>query len=221
VADHLTDEEQLQQLKTWWKDNGTSLIIAVLVGFIAYFGFQGWQNHQQQQAEQASALYSELLETLTVDAQQSLSEEKKITANYLTEQLQNEYKTSQYAANASFLSAKTAVDDNKLDAAEKALLWVVENGNKPAVSLAELRLARIYLSQKKYDAVLAIVNAGEGSTFLSLHAELKGDVFAAQSKWSSAREAYQQAIDSLADSSSFRRSLLPIKVANLPAGDKM
>jgi predicted negative regulator of RcsB-dependent stress response len=220
VADHLTDDEQLQQLKNWWKDNGTSLIIAVLVGLIAYFGFQGWQNHQQQQAEQASALYSELLETLTVDAQQSLSEEKKTTANYLTEQLQNEYKSSQYAANASFLSAKTAVDDNKLDIAEKALLWVVENGNKPAKALAELRLARIYLAQKKYAAALVLVNTEVETTFLSLHAELKGDVFTAQGEWLSAREAYQQAIDSLGDSSSFRRSLLPIKLANLPAGEK-
>ena len=60
MAEHLSDEEQLQILKNWWKETGTTLVVAVLVGLIAYFGFQWWKNSQQQKAEQASALYSEL-----------------------------------------------------------------------------------------------------------------------------------------------------------------
>jgi predicted negative regulator of RcsB-dependent stress response len=220
VADHLTDEEQLQQLKNWWKDNGTSLIAAILIGLTAYFGFQWWQNDQRQKAEQASALYTELLQTVEVQAGESLSEEKRSTAQYLTQQLQDEYASSQYAINANFLAAKIAVENQNLDAAETALTWIIDKADKSTIALAELRLARVYIARKKYDEALALLDTEKAASFASLTAELKGDVLTAQKDWAKARTAYQEAIDTLGETSSFRRRLLPIKLANLPAGEK-
>jgi predicted negative regulator of RcsB-dependent stress response len=220
VADHLTDEEQLQTLKNWWKENGTSLIVSVLLGLTAYFGFQGWQNHQQQHSEQASVIYADFLEAFDATRESEASSEEKLsTVNFLAEQLQNDYASSLYAANASLYVAKLAVEDNDLAAAEKALQWVVDNGEGAMQSLASLRLARIFVSQEKYDAALALAVAKEGDTYLSLREEIKGDVYAAKEEWSQARLSYQAAIEALGSTTSFRSRLLPIKLDNLPTED--
>lgn len=221
MADHLTEEEQLEQLKKWWKENGASLLIAVLVGLIAYFGFQWWQNHQQQQAEEASTLYGELIELIQENPsnnQAALSDEKKSTANYIVEQLQTSYSSSQYAVNASLFAAKMAVEDGKLDAAEKSLEWAVKNSDDAMKGIASLRLARLYFAQEKYDAALDLVDNNDGA-LLSLNAELKGDILLAKNDVDGAKIAYQEAIDKIGETASFRRQLLPIKLANLASGE--
>jgi predicted negative regulator of RcsB-dependent stress response len=220
VADHLTDEEQLQQLKNWWKENGNSLIVAVLVGLIAYFGFQWWQNDQRQQAEQASVIYSELLDSIEITDGETLSEEKQATANYLIKQLQDDYSSSLYAINANFVSAKIAVDNGDLEAAIAPLSWIIVEADASAKALAEIRLARVYIAQENYDAALELLNTEKAASFLSLNAELKGDILVIKEAWDDARSSYQQALDALGESSSFRRRLIPIKLANLPVGEE-
>jgi len=221
VADHLTEEEQLEKLKNWWKENGASLAIAILVGLIAYFGHQWWQNSQQQQAEQASALYSELVEAIQANPvnNEPVSDEKKQTAHYITEQLQTNYSSSQYAVNASLFSAKIAVEDDNIDVAEKALQWAVNNSNDALKGVARLRLARLYFSQDKYDDALTLVDTKDVA-LISLNAELRGDILLAKNDIDGARVAYQEAIDNVGETASFRRQLLPIKLANLtPSGE--
>lgn len=219
MADHLTDEEQLQQLKNWWKENGTSLIAAILLGLIAYFGYQWWENYQRQQAEQASALYAELQESIEVKQGETLSDDKRTTANYLIKQLQDEYATTQYAINANFIAAKIAVDADDLAAAVTPLSWVIDNGDSSAKALAELRLARVYIALKQYDDALNQLTTEKADNYVSLVAELKGDAYMGLENWVAARTAYQEAIDSLGDTTSFRRRLLPIKLANVPMAE--
>ncbi|ODS22491.1 hypothetical protein AB835_13890 [Candidatus Endobugula sertula] len=220
MTDHLTDEEQLRVLKHWWKKNGSSLVTAVFIGVMAYIGFQWWQNYQQQQAEQASALYSELLKTIGVEHNNTLPDEKKNTARYLIKQLKDNYKSSQYATNASLFAAKMFVDAHDLKAAEQELLWATDHAREHLKPLIQLRLARVYVAQEKYPEALSIVDQKLVEQFGSLYAELKGDILAAQQDWENARVAYQQANGTLENTSSFRRNLLPIKLSNLPAGKK-
>jgi predicted negative regulator of RcsB-dependent stress response len=216
VADHLTEQEQLQQLTNWWKENGVSMAAAILVGLIAYFGFQWWQNNQQQQAVQASALYSDLLESIKADpvSGESVSEENKKTAYYIAEQLQTAYSDSLYAVNASLFAAKIAVEDGDIVSAEKALRWATDNSDGAIKGIAALRLARIYVAQEKFDDALILV--GNSSAALqSLNAELRGDILLAKNDISGAQAAYQEALDTVGETASFRRQLLPIKLANI------
>jgi len=216
VADHLTEQEQLQQLKNWWKENGVSMAAAILVGLIAYFGFQWWQNDQQQQAVQASVLYSDLLESIQAEpvSGESVSEENKKTAYYIAEQLQTAYSDSLYAVNASLFAAKIAVEDGDIVTAEKALRWATDNSDGAIKGIAALRLARIYVAQEKYDDALILV--GNSSAALqSLNAELRGDILLAKNDISGAQAAYQEALDTVGETASFRRQLLPIKLANI------
>lgn len=216
MADHLTEEEQLEQLKTWWKDNGFSLIAAVLVGLIAYFGFQWWQNHQQQQAEQASALYGQLVESIQANPANgnAVSEEDKKTAFYLAEQLRTDYSNSLYAVNASLFAAKIAVEENDLETAVSSLKWAVDNSRDAMQGIASLRLARLYLAKEQYDEALALVNT-DIESLQSMSAELRGDILLAKNDVKGAKAAYQEALDSVGETTSIRRQLLPIKIANL------
>ena len=38
MSSYLSEEEQVEALKKWWKDNGTSVIAGVVLGFGIIFG---------------------------------------------------------------------------------------------------------------------------------------------------------------------------------------
>ena len=103
--------------------------------------------------------------------------------------------------------------------AQKALQWAVDNSNDALQSVASLRLARLYFSQDKYDEALSLIDTKDDA-LQSLNAELRGDILLAKNDIDGARAAYQEAMDSVGETASFRRQLLPIKLANLaPSGE--
>mgnify|MGYP002004665342 FL=1 len=57
-----SDEEQLEVLKNWWKENGQSIVIAIALGFLGIFGFQAWNEKVKNTAENASAIYQQILD---------------------------------------------------------------------------------------------------------------------------------------------------------------
>ena len=44
MAELRSEEEQLDAIKRWWKSNGTSLIIGVVVAAAGVFAWKAWQN---------------------------------------------------------------------------------------------------------------------------------------------------------------------------------
>lgn len=221
MAQHLTDEEELQVLKNWWKENGRFLVIIVTLGLAAYVGWQWWQQYQQDYAEGAAAIYTELSETVSAANEEALTDEQQKTAQFLIEQLQNNYGRSLYAASASLLAGKLAVEKNDLPLAESELRKAWEQGDEGIKPLAGLRLARVYLAQEKLDEAMTIAAEEQAEAFASSYADLRGDIYLAQGDMQSARAAYQQALDTLPTSnSSFQRQLIEIKLADLAAGDQ-
>ncbi|MGH1438742.1 MAG: YfgM family protein [Cellvibrionaceae bacterium] len=226
MADHLSDEEQLQVLKNWWNENGRSLVLAVALGLGAYFGWQWWTQHQQNYAESAAQVYTELSETVAASNGEELTEEQHKTAQFLIEQLQSDYKDTLYAANASLLAGKLAVDKNDLTTAETELSKALDFSDKDIKIIASLRLAKVYLAQEKYDSALALVDESKdnGGAFTGAYAAARGDILSAKGETELARNAYQQALDALEGvsgrDSGLQRQLLEIKLSNLsPAGD--
>ena len=54
MADHITEEEQIEALKRWWDDNGKQTILAIVLTVGGYFGWQAWTQHVDEQAAAAS-----------------------------------------------------------------------------------------------------------------------------------------------------------------------
>lgn len=183
----LEEQEQLDELKTWWKMYG-NLVTGILVAVaLAVAGWQGWNWWQRQQSVKASAVYSSL--------QTAAMQRDAKRARELAGELIDKYSVTAYAGMGALLAAKIQVDAGDAQNARVQLAWAAENAKDPGLrDLARLRLATVMLDAKAYDDAMKQLAAEPGATFAPRFAELRGDVFAAQGKSAEARNAYDTAL---------------------------
>ncbi len=215
MAEMRTEEEQVAAIKSWWKENGKSLVLTVAVVLAGVFGWKAWQQKQANDAEAASIIYQNLVQAVAVSVQQGAADDVT-TANHLGQQLKNDYDSSEYAKLGSMLLARIAVDQKNYDAAMKELNWVLENEpSQEMTSVILMRKAQVYLAQGKPEEGLAELNKVSDEAFKAAALELSGDLQLAKGDKSAARKAYEQAL--LANSDSGSRQLLTIKLDDLAA----
>ena len=213
---HLSEEEQLESLKRWWKDNGKTIAIAVLIAVAGYFGVTGWQDHQREKAEKASAAYEQLLKLVNVEPGKTLSEADRATITHLASELKSSNTNSMYAHTAAFFLAKLAVEANKLDEAANELKWVLSAKPDAATAqLARLRLARVLMAQQAYDDALSQLTPDPAAAFLPEYDEARGDILKLQGNLDAARAAYEKALSATEPQQQERYMLLQMKVNDL------
>lgn len=213
---HLSEEEQLEVLKRWWKDYGKTVVIAVLVAVVAYFGYTTWQDQKRQKAEHASGVYEQLLKLAVPEQGKTLSDAEKATIRHLAGELKNSNSSSLYAHSAAFFLAKLAVEENKLDEAVTELKWVLSAKPEAATEqLARLRLARVLTAQSAYSDALAQLSPEPAAAFTSEYAEARGDVLKLQGDLDAARTAYEKALAATDPQQQERYMLLQMKVNDL------
>lgn len=201
-----SEEEQIEAIKKWWRENGPAVIIGVFVGFGALFGWQGWQNYQNTRAELASSIYSNII--VSLEAADSADNSASIEIS--VDELQQEYAGTPYAALASLAGAKAAVQRDDLVTAKSMLQWVAENADQPELAnIARLRLARLYIVEAEWDAAAGLLNRGYPESFSASVDELLGDLYAAQGNTAEARQAYDRALS--AEVPATNRELIQIK----------
>ena len=205
MSEYKTDEEKAEELKAWWKENGTSVVVGVALAIAALFGWDYWKKYQIESTEAASTLYNESqTATDTTAAAKSMLD------------LQSSYPGSPYATLASLESAKTYAEQGEYDSAADALRWVLDNSKEQELKdVASLRLARVLVAAGKHDEAMKMVESGLGTAFESLLEELKGDIYAAQNKPDDARKAYDRAI---LTNKSGSTDLIKMKLDNLGKG---
>ena len=213
---HLSEEEQLEVLKRWWKDYGKTVIIAVLVAVVGYFGYTTWQDQKRQKAEKASEVYEQLLKLTNAEPGKTLTDSDKATIAHLAGELKGGNSKSMYAHSAAFFLAKLAVEDNKLDVAVSELKWVLSAKPEAATEqLARLRLARVLTAQKVYADALAQLSPEPAAAFTSEYAEARGDILKLQGDLDAARTAYEKALAATDPQQQERYMLLQMKVDDL------
>jgi len=183
----LEEQEQLDELKTWWKMYG-NLVTGILVAVaLAVAGWQGWNWWQRQQSVQASAIFSSL--------QTAAAQKDAKRARELAGELIDKYSITAYAGMGALLAARAQVDAGDAKNARVQLAWAAENAKDPGMrELARLRLAAVMLDEKAYDEAMKQLAAEPMASFAPRFAELRGDVFAAQGKTTEARNAYDLAL---------------------------
>jgi predicted negative regulator of RcsB-dependent stress response len=213
VAEMRTEEEQVEAIKSWWKENGKSLVLTVVVVLTGVFGWKAWQQKQANDAEAASIIYQNLMQAVVVSVQQGAADDVT-TANHLGNQLKNDYSSSEYAKLASMLLARVAVNQENYDAAMQELDWVLANDpSKEMESISLMRKAQVYLAQGKLDEGLAEVGKVTDVAFKASALELAGDIQLSKGDKSAARKAYEQAL--VANKDTANRQLLSIKLDDL------
>jgi len=212
VSDHLTEEEQIENLKRLWKEYGSTVIVSVVVATGGYFGWNYWQDQQQLKAEKASDIY----EQLVMSANEQEGEQSRTTINHLTEQLKDIDKHSAYAIQAAFYAAQAAVIAGDLDTAKAQLNWAIDNSRSPALKeVARLRLARLLASEGNYDKALTLVANQPANGFAAEQAEVRGDILRQNGDRAAALTAYQSAIEKMNPEQQQRRVVLQMKIDDL------
>jgi predicted negative regulator of RcsB-dependent stress response len=191
VAELRSEEEQLEVVKRWWKENGTSLIAGAVLAAAGVFGWNAWQNYQEGKAEAASARYQQLI---NMTAGTTLEDDQLSEAQTLIDELTDDYGNTLYAELAQLLEARLAVEQGDLSTAKQALQDVASHSSRRYVqSVAWLRLARIEVAQGNPEAALALLDQPISDALAAQQANVRGDAFFAQNQPEQAREAWQTA----------------------------
>ncbi len=197
-----SDEEQIEALKNWWSENGTSLMVTIAVVLAVVFGYQTWQGRVKATGEEASNIYEEFRAAATSRMGQFTGSDHE-TARFLADSLINDHEDSVYARLASLEMAKLEVNKKNLEQAEQDLKWVVVHDAKGEFGiLARLRLARVMAARGEVEGALELLDGADTGPFKSSYEEAKGDFYLLLKQDSEARKAYQAALDALVEKDS-------------------
>ena len=194
-----TEEQQVEAIKRFWSEHGTSLIVGAVLGLAGLFGWQYYSDSQIAAKESASQSYQAALESL-VNEQNSQPIEAVINAD-----------ATGYANVAGLLAAKQAVDDGNLESAATYLKGVAGSAADESLKqVANVRLARVQLALQQYDNALTTIESVTDEAFTAQVDEVKGDIFSAQGNFDKARIAYSSALEK-----NINNRLLQMKLDNL------
>jgi predicted negative regulator of RcsB-dependent stress response len=204
VEDYLSDREQEEALRNWWRDNWRWILGGIALGVALLFGWFRWQDYRVDRGVEAAQQYAELKSAVDAnDAEKSAKELADLTS---------EHDKSAYAQQARLLVAKMHVEAAKYDEALVLLRAVAEkSADEELANLATLRAARVLIQQGKHDEVIASLKADDLGAFAAQAHEIRGDANLAKGDQSAARAEYAAALTA-ADDAQIDRNLLEMKL---------
>jgi len=187
VDDLLNEQEQWEQVKAWFRENGVWIAAGVLVAALGAGGWRFYQDHVEQRALAAVTQYEALM--------QAYDRDDSARAATLLADLERDHAGSPYVDQAHLAAARLAVESNDLPKAATLLRGVMESTRDPELGLvARLRLARVQLAQGKPDDALTTLRPVEpASAFAPAAAEIRGDALLAKADRQGALKAYREA----------------------------
>jgi predicted negative regulator of RcsB-dependent stress response len=209
MANHLDleEQEQLDQLKHFWKQYGTPITWVMIVVLALFASWNIYNYWQRTQALQAAAMFDEV-ERVLIAADQA-----KIDRAFAD--MKERFASTSYAQQAGLLVAKQYFMLGHVDAAKAALVWVADKSSDQGYqAIAKLRLAGILGETKEFDEALVLLGGTFPVEFEALVADRKGDIYTLQSKRSEALAEYKKAFKGFDDRVEYRR-LVEVKLNSL------
>ena len=204
MAYSIEEEQEINQLKDWWKENGKTIIVAFILGVGGMFGWRYWQAHQAEKIAQASAQYDALI----YSAQQ---DEQAKKAN-IEQFVQDNSKTA-YAVFALLDEAKKATEKQDFAAAEANLNQALtQSQDEVLTSIVALRLSAVQFQLGQLDNALTTLNQVKGESFDARKAILTGDIQVAKGDKVAAKNSFEQAQQS---GSQLEQQMAKMKLNNL------
>ena len=211
LTEFLTEQEQIQQLKSWVKQYGLTVVFGIFIAVLITSGWQYWQNYRYKILTHASAVYDEML---TMRAQNN-AHETVVQAKKLI----SHYPKTPYAVIAALVLSRNAVDNKNYSEAIKQLNWAKDHSKNNSIQeIARIRIARILIAEKKYDDALTTLETIDDVTYLGMIDEVRGDVYMAKKDNASASKFYELALKEIPDAD-ISRPILQMKLANVTANN--
>ncbi len=208
MAELETDEEKVEAIKKWWKENGVSVIAGIAIGLGGVFGWRAWVDYRDSVAQRASLAFEQLLVATAAGEAQSAGQQAKAIVE--------QYGTTPYAMLAELAAAKARIEANDPPGAIAALREAVDKAPDPGLAkLAALRLARLLVAEGELQQASGVIDAhDDGGAFSGDFAALRGDIAVAQGDPDTARDAYRAALDAGAGAA----QLIELKLQDLSSG---
>ena len=204
MAYSIEEEQEINQLKDWWKENGKTIIVAFILGVGGMFGWRYWQAHQAEQIAQASTQSDALIYSAQQDEQAKKANiEQFVQANSKTA----------YAVFALLDEAKKATEKQDFAAAEVNLNQALtQSQDEVLTSIVALRLSSVQFQLGQLDNALTTLNQVKGESFNARKAILTGDIQVAKGDKVSAKNSFEQAQQS---GSQLEQQMAKMKLNNL------
>jgi predicted negative regulator of RcsB-dependent stress response len=211
VDELLSEKEQIEALRGWWRENGLYIVSGVVIGVGLLIGWNYWNSQNTQSALEASAAYESMVEEIAAgDAE---------AAAAIAADLYENYSSTAYAAQARLAMAKLYMDKGRdQDAANELRALVATNDESEAAMIGRLRLAKILLYQEKAQEAIDLLRGYQDTAFGSRYGETLGDAYVALGRADDAREAYTVALADNPNAPTVNRSLVQMKLNDLPEG---
>lgn len=200
----LEEQEQLDQIKHFWKQYGNLITWVLILVLGTYAGWNAYQYWQRTQAAQAAALFDEL--DRAVKATDAARVERAFA------DMKEKFGSTAYAHQAALMVAGYQQGAGKPDGAKSALSWVAEKSSDPGYQAsARLRLADLHMQSKSFDDALKLLDSGFPASFEAVALDRRGDVLMLQGKRAEATDAYSKAYAKFEDRAEYRR-LVEVKL---------
>jgi predicted negative regulator of RcsB-dependent stress response len=203
MATHLDleEQEQLDEIKHFWKQYGNAITWVLIVVLGAYAAWNGYQYWQRSQAAQAAAMFDE------IEKVSREGDAEKLARAFA--EMKDRFASTAYAQQAGLLVAKSLYESGKLDDAKATLTWVAEkSADAGYASVGRLRLAGVLMDAKAYDEALKVLDTGVAEEFAALQADRRGDIYLAQGKKPEAKAQYLKAFKAFDERTDYRRLVL-------------
>jgi predicted negative regulator of RcsB-dependent stress response len=214
MAELRTDEEQVEAIKQWWKNNGSSLLIGIGAALAIVFGWQAWQNQQAEQRTEAASQFVTLMNAFGTEDETSAD-----TIAFVAKTLRDDHADSAYSVYANLMLARIQLmQNNDAEGAVESLQWALDKAveTQPLALVVRSRLAQAQMALEDYDAALATIDGAKDSdAFGAKFAELRGDILLAKGDQAGARDAYLAAREQGDEN---RNGVLQLKLADLGVG---
>ncbi len=188
MSTYQTEEEQVEAIKKWWKENGKWAIGGIVLGLAVVGGGKGWLEYQRVQAENASATYEGF-------AQAARGGDLE-TAVQRGDALINEYRGTTYALFTALELARLQFEAGDKDKARLRLQWVMDESGDEAISkLAKVRLARLMLDMNALNEASALVADPADDSWQGEFLSIRGEVKLARGDREGARDDFSRALE--------------------------
>lgn len=211
MADDIIDaHEQSERARQWLQQNGSSIVIGVLLGIAVLLGWQRYQLSGVSHRAEAFVKYEDL--------RSAVDKEDTELAASLAEDLRKNFGDTPHAALAAMEMAEQEVKAGKLPEAESSLRFVsAEAGSEPLRAIAAMRLARVLLTRGEAQKALDALKPVSAEAYTAERELIRGDALVALGKSEEARKAYDASLAAM-DVAAQQRKMVEAKRDDLAAG---
>jgi predicted negative regulator of RcsB-dependent stress response len=187
VEDYLTDRDQEEALRNWWRENWKWILAGVALGLGLLAAYQYWQTYRGRESDAAAKVYQ--------DFQKALVAKDTEQAGRLLQDLVKDHAKSAYTQQGHLLLAKEDAEAGRFEDAIKQLRQVTETASDAELGqVARLRLARLLVQTGKHDEVLKLLDVEKAGAFAAQAREIRGDALVAKGDTQGARAEYAAAL---------------------------